>query len=167
MPAHNDSDFLMNLHTLLTPEHSYTGVNADNKAAVLQYIAARAASTVPDADEQAICAALEARERLGSTGVGEGVAIPHCRLNQCNQPVGLLLKLDQAVEFDSIDGHPVDLIFALLTPSEDADGHLAILSQLAALFNNADFRQALRQAEDAQALYQHAVDFQSAEQTVS
>ena len=97
------------------------------------------------------------RERLGSTGIGEGIAIPHCRLPACDKAFGVLLRLEQAIDYDAIDRQPVDLVFALLVPEEATDEHLQVLSMLARNFSEAEFRQALRNAPDSKQLYQRAL----------
>ena len=95
--------------------------------------------------------ALMEREKLGSTGIGEGVAIPHCRLN-CAGIMAALLCLDQPVDYDAPDGKPVDLIFVLVVPNEENDAHLQLLSLVAAVFAHAANRARLRQARSSGAL---------------
>ena len=103
--------------------------------------------------KDAIYENLIARERLGSTGFGNGIAIPHCRLEDCHQAIGALLQLDGKIDFDALDGQPVDLIFVLLVPQEATEQHLQILKMLAGKLDNAELRDALRAAPDADALY--------------
>jgi nitrogen PTS system EIIA component len=88
------------------------------------------------------------RERLGSTGLAGGVALPHARIPGATASRGAFIRLAEAVEFDSLDGQPVDLVFALLVPEEATEEHLQLLAQLARLFNEADLRQQLRETED-------------------
>lgn len=146
----------MRVQDLLSPERTFTLQQANDKADLLQHLAGLAAVPGCNLNAEDVFNALMARERLGSTGIGEGVAIPHCRLSCCDAPQGILLKLAEPVEFDSLDGRPVDIVFALLTPAADADIHLKVLSHLAALFNQPDYRDALRSAANAAALYQQA-----------
>jgi len=96
------------------------------------------------------------RERLGSTGLGEGIAIPHCRLKHCPQAIGVLFSLSEQIDYDSIDKKPVDLVFALLVPEEATDEHLQILSRLAGNFSQPEYRERLRQAQSGTELYQQA-----------
>lgn len=103
---------------------------------------------------------LLSRERLGSTGIGHGIAIPHGRMEQSEQAIGAFVRLSQAVDFDAIDGQPVDLLFALIVPAESTQEHLQILSLLASMFNDAAFRDKLRQAKDNQALYNLLTEWQ-------
>ena len=83
---------------------------------------------------------LISRERLGSTGVGYGVAIPHGRINNCNQITGAFIQLSQGVDFDAMDNQPVDMLFALIVPEESTDEHLQGLALLASMFNDGNFR---------------------------
>jgi PTS system nitrogen regulatory IIA component len=148
----------MRIKELLTPERTSVDLEGGSKKRLLDQVARLAGQTTPELGEQAIFDALIARERLGSTGIGEGVAIPHCRLASCEQPMGLLLRLQEAIEFDAADGQAVDLVFVLLVPEEDPEKHLKTLSHLAALFNEPDFRAQLRKAGTAQELYRNAVE---------
>ena len=95
-----------------------------------------------------------AREKLGSTGFGNGIAIPHCRLIGCTSPISAVIHLASAVDFDAIDGEPVDLLFVLLVPEEATDEHLELLRQIASIFEQDDVRERLRNAPDSTALYQ-------------
>ncbi len=92
------------------------------------------------------------RERLGSTGLAGGVALPHARMPDITQTRGAFLRLASPVDFDSFDGHPVDLVFALLVPEEATEAHLQLLAELARTFNDPTLRAQLRRADSAQAL---------------
>ena len=94
------------------------------------------------------------RERLGSTGLGHGVALPHGRFNQSQQAIGAFVKLKKGVDFDAIDRQPVDLIFGLLVPDHYTDEHLKILAYLAEMFSDRSFCQQLREAGSDRALFQ-------------
>jgi PTS system nitrogen regulatory IIA component len=96
---------------------------------------------------------LFARERLGSTGLGQGVAIPHGRIKGLKEPIGAFLRLKTAVAFDAPDGRPVGLIFVLLVPEQANEQHLEILSELAQMFSDKDLRGNLGTATDPAALY--------------
>ncbi|MBS1144703.1 MAG: ptsN [Proteobacteria bacterium] len=95
---------------------------------------------------------LFAREKLGSTGLGQGVAIPHGRIKGLKQAVGAFLRLATPVPFDSPDGRPVDLLFVLLVPEQATEQHLQILSELAQKFSDRTFREQLHAAADAAAI---------------
>jgi PTS system nitrogen regulatory IIA component len=148
----------MRINELLTPERTRVDLEGGSKKRLLDEVARLAEESTPGLGEQEIFDALIARERLGSTGIGEGVAIPHCRLASCQRPVGLLLRLAEPVDFDAADGQAVDIVFVLMVPEEDPEKHLKTLSHLAALFNEPSFRAELRKAEDARQLYRNAVE---------
>jgi nitrogen PTS system EIIA component len=103
---------------------------------------------------------LFARERLGSTGLGQGVAIPHGRIKGLKEAQGALLRLAQPVPFDAPDGHPVTLAFVLLVPEKATEKHLQILSELAQMFSDRPLREAMAQAADAAALHRIITEWQ-------
>lgn len=142
----------MQIDHILTPERTFAGVQGGSKKRVLELIGKLVAQHT-NLDPGAIYENLIARERLGSTGFGNGIAIPHCRLEDCHQAIGALLQLDGKIDFDALDGQPVDLIFVLLVPQEATEQHLQILKMLAGKLDNAELRDALRAAPDADALY--------------
>jgi PTS system nitrogen regulatory IIA component len=112
----------------------------------------RAAAAVSDAfelDGEAVYKALLGREKLGSTAMGEGIAIPHCRIPECADSAGCLITLPQGIEFNAPDGQLVDLVFVLLVPIEANEQHLGILAELAKAFSSADLRSAMRSAPSA------------------
>lgn len=148
----------MRINELLTPERTFVDVEGGSKKRLLDHVAELTAETTPELEGQEIFDALIARERLGSTGIGEGVAIPHCRLPSCRQATGLLLRLAEPIEFDAADGQPVDIVFVLLVPEDNPEKHLKTLSHLAALFNEPRFRDELRKPGDARQLYRNAVE---------
>ena len=148
----------MRVRELLAPERTRYNLEGVSKKRLFDQVAQLAADSRPELNEQEVFDALVARERLGSTGIGEGIAIPHCRLPSCTRPVGLLIRLEEAIEFDSVDARPVDLVFVLLVPESNPDQHLKTLSHLAALFNEAEYREALRTSGSAETLYESAVD---------
>ena len=112
------------------------------------------AGAVPDYTEAEIFDSLVTRERLGSTGLGNGVALPHARLRSLKQPIAALVTLRQGVDFDAIDRQPVDLLYALLVPEDSTDEHLKILAQLAGLFSNPDLCSKLRSCDDSNQCFQ-------------
>ena len=112
--------------------------------------------------ERAVFDSLVGRERLGSTGLGHGVAIPHGRSPKVGTAVGSFLRLSEPVDFGAPDGEPVDLVFALVVPEHFSSQHLMLLSQLAEMFGDADFRASLRSARDAAALHALLADWQAA-----
>jgi len=103
---------------------------------------------------------LFARERLGSTGLGQGVAIPHGRIKSLKEAVGALLRVAQPVPFDAPDGNAVSLVFVLLVPEKATEKHLQILSELAQMFSDKALREAMLRAADAAALHQLVTTWQ-------
>ncbi len=103
---------------------------------------------------------LFARERLGSTGLGQGVAIPHGRIKGLKDPVGALVRLKTPVAFDAPDGKPVTLVFVLLVPEQATEQHLQILSELAQMFSDRALREQLASASDPGALHQTILAWQ-------
>lgn len=136
---------------LLPAERVRTGLVVDDKAGLLDMLAellAEADDTAPTHE------ALAARERLGSTGLGHGVAIPHGRSNTIAQARAAFVRLERAIDFGADDGVPVDLVAALIVPAHFTDQHLKLLAELAELFSNAVITKALREAPDSQALHE-------------
>ncbi|MCB1802760.1 MAG: PTS IIA-like nitrogen regulatory protein PtsN [Gammaproteobacteria bacterium] len=125
---------------------------ASSKKRVLEQAARLLAGTGADQDAEAIFERLLERERLGSTGLAGGVALPHARMPGIKESHGAFLRLAEPVDFDALDGQPVDLVFALLVPEEATEEHLQLLSALARMFNEAELREQLREAEPEQAL---------------
>ena len=125
-------------------------VQAVDRDAVLQAAAQRLSCQQAGAEE--LSDSLQARERLGSTGIGHGIAIPHGRCPSLEQPRGVLLRLEPAIEFGAADGQAVDLVFAMAVPDHYTHQHLMLLSELAERFSDGNFRAALRNAPDAQAM---------------
>lgn len=113
-------------------------------------------------DSEELFEHLTARERLGSTGIGEGIAIPHCRCNKVNETTGCLIKLKEPLDFDAADGQPVDILFVLIVPEDATDEHLETLAQLAQLLNQPEFRNRLRQSQTSDELFQAATEFEQA-----
>lgn len=148
------TDTSISIQSILSPELALCGLPGSSKKKVLEEIAQRIAQQYPDMNENTIFNSLIGRERLGSTGIGQGIAIPHCRLESCHKVIGALLTLDQKVPFDAIDNEPVDLLFVLIVPQEATSEHLELLSQLAEKFNNADLCQRLRSCQSNEALYE-------------
>ena len=116
--------------------------------------AAEAMGGALNLSSETIYRALLAREQLGSTAIGEGIAIPHCRINECAVAAGCLVTLQKPIDFGSADGQDVDIIFVLLVPEEATEAHLKLLAALARSFSNAEVRDRVRQTQDPEALKQ-------------
>lgn len=152
---------MIRIENILTPGRSRTNVPGGSKKRVLEYIANLIGQQVPDLDSQTVFENLVAREKLGSTGFGNGIAIPHCRLKGCAMPISALLHLDAPVDFDAIDGAPVDLLFVLLVPEAATDAHLELLRQIASMLDRKEVRERLRSASSDDDLYQVVLDEQN------
>lgn len=143
----------MQIESLLTPHRTRCGLEGGSKKRALELLASTVAQDIPTIDADDLFRRLVNRERLGSTGLGKGIAIPHCRIDNCTGPIGAMITLNSAVDFDAIDGEPVDVLFALLVPEDAHDDHLKALATLAGAFNDGDFRQRLRAAGSDEALF--------------
>ena len=152
----------MNISELVTPERVVCSDEISSKKRALELLGELIAQAQPDIDTDAVFDTLLSRERLGSTGLGNGVALPHGRLAQSDHAIGAFIKLEQGIDFDAIDQQPVSLVFALLVPEHFTDEHLKILAYLADMFSNSDFCTRLRNADSDQSLYQHLISWQSA-----
>ena len=152
---------MIRLETILTPGRSLVNVPGGSKKRVIEQIANLIGREVPDLDTQTVYEALLAREKLGSTGFGNGIAIPHCRLKGCTQPVSALIHLQAPIDYDAIDGAPVDLLFVLLVPEAATDAHLELLRQIASMLDRKEVREKLRAASSNEALYQVVLDEQN------
>lgn len=138
---------------LLSPDRTRARVSVTSRKRALEH-ACEILAGCNDLNARSVLDALLARERLGSTALGEGVAIPHCRLHDCQAPVGVLLTLESPIDYDAPDDTHVDLLFALVVPESANDAHLQILSQLAGILVEKDNRDALRRARDHLTLFE-------------
>ena len=142
----------MEIEDLITPARVMPRLKATSKKHVLQELAKRAAD-LTGLHERAIFDVLLERERLGTTGVGNGIAIPHGKLPEIKELFGLFARLDEPVDFDAIDEQPVDLVFLLLAPEGAGADHLKALARIARLLRDQDVAKKLRASRDAQAIY--------------
>jgi len=142
----------MPLTDILTPQSVLASVKAVSKKQLLQELSAFAAvhSGLAESD---VYEALLQRERLGSTGIGHGVAIPHGKLPKLNRLIGIFARLEKPVDFDALDGQPVDLVFLLLAPEGAGADHLKALSRVARALRDPAIAQKLRKSHDASALF--------------
>ena len=111
-------------------------------------------------DATTVANSLAAREKLGSTGLGQGIAIPHGRIKGLKEAVGAMIRMQEPIPFDAPDGQPVNLIFVLLVPERATDLHLQILSELAQMFSDRAFREQLLAAQSADAMYHLIAEWQ-------
>jgi len=137
----------MLLADLLTPERVVLDLSLSSEKAVLERAAELLALNDGAASSREIFDGLCQRERLGSTGLGHGVAIPHCRIEQTGA-TGSLIRLKRPIDFDGPDAEDVDLFFALAVPAQCSEAHLRLLASIAELFGDPERRERLRQVSD-------------------
>ena len=142
----------MEIADLLIPRGVIAHLRVSNKKQALQEIARRAA-TLTGVAERRIYDVLAERERLGSTGIGRGIAIPHGKLAELARLYGLFARLERPIPFEAIDDRPVDLVFVLLAPAEAGAEHLRALALVSRLLRDTAICQKLRGTDKADALY--------------
>lgn len=143
----------MQILDLLTPARVVAAAHITSKKRLLEHLAKLLDESGTTDTERAIYECLCRREKLGSTGLGHGVAIPHGRSAAISRAVGAFLQLGEPIEFNAIDGKPVDLVFALVVPEHFTDQHLMFLAELAELFSNPALTARLRGAATSAQLY--------------
>jgi nitrogen PTS system EIIA component len=141
----------MTMNFILRPE-AIGIVRASSKATILGELADRFAS-VYGLDRDMVCDRLQEREALGSTGFGRGVAIPHARVAGLKRPVAAFLRIGGPVDFDAADGHPVDIVFGLLSPESAGVAHLHALAAISRMMRDEGVHEALSAAGDPEALF--------------
>lgn len=143
----------MKFSELLEPGRVLCGADARSKKRAIEVLSDALASGADELSHSAVFASLIGRERLGSTAVGHGVALPHGRFEGLTTSRGAFVRLAQPVDFEADDGEPVDLLFGLLVPSDCSDEHLAALAAVAARFDQSELRRALRGTQDPARAY--------------
>ncbi len=147
---------MMGLNDLLSPQGVIYKLKAGCKREALQAMA-ETASRLVDKPAGEIKAALLEREQLGSTGIGDGVAIPHAKIEGLGAITGVFALIDKPVDFDALDDQPVDLIFMLLAPANADAAHLKALATVSRMLRDHDVRASLRGADSAESLFAIAV----------
>jgi PTS system nitrogen regulatory IIA component len=150
----------MNLQELVKPASIVCNADVSSKKRALELLAELLSSCSGDSDALDIFQHLTEREKLGSTGLGHGVALPHARTSNCSKAVGAFIKLEQGIDFDSPDNVATDLLFALMVPEHYTDEHLKILAGLAGLFSDEKFCNILRDCTDSLELYRRLTGLQ-------
>lgn len=140
------------LGDLLVPDAVLANVAAGNKRALFTALGS-AAADVWSLDETVVATALAAREKLGTTGFGGGMAVPHARIDGLESVRGLFIRLTRPIDFDSVDSIPVDLVFALLSPPEAGADHLKALARVSRRLRDRSFAEKLRGAGSTDAIY--------------
>jgi PTS system nitrogen regulatory IIA component len=143
---------MMDIGELLAPQSVLPTLKVAGKKQLLQEMSKRAAQ-LTGLDEKTIFDTLMERERLGSTGIGAGTAVPHGRLTGLQRIVGMFARLEKSIPFDSVDDQPVDLVFLLLTPASAGAEHLTALARVSRIFRDRAMCQKLRGTAAADALY--------------
>jgi PTS system nitrogen regulatory IIA component len=142
----------MPITDLVAQQAVIAALKVNTKKQALQELAARAAE-LTGLTEREVFDVLMQRERLGSTGIGSGIAIPHGKLAKLERLFGLFARLDRPIDFEALDGQPVDLIFLLLAPETAGADHLKALARIARLLRNPEVADRLRQSHDKEAIY--------------
>ena len=137
----------MLISDLLSPERIRCDVHSSSKKRLLEIISRELARNSDDLNQREVFESLCARERLGSTGLGKGVAIPHGRVKGSQDVQASFIRLKKPLPFDAIDGEPVDLLFAIAVPENCNEDHLKLLAQVAELFSDPDLLMELRAVE--------------------
>ena len=143
---------MIEMHEMLSRERVVCGLKTKSKRQTLQELAQLAAADA-GLDATRLFDALMERERLGTTGVGSGIAIPHAKLGELDRVVGVFARLDRPVDFDSLDDEPVDLVFLLLAPDGSGADHLKALARVARMLRDPGLCDRLRGLKDSDAIF--------------
>jgi len=142
----------MEIASLLSPALTLCRYESSSKKRIIEDIAKHIGKQFPNLDTNLIFSSLIAREKLGSTGIGGGIAIPHCRIPESKSTIGMLISLEKSIDFNAIDNQEVDIIFVLLVPEDADDNHLKTLANIAEIFSKKDVLQNIRDAQSTEAL---------------
>lgn len=153
----------MQLADIISPERVVSNVQAKSKKRAFETISGVIASNADiSMGVNDIFDSLIARERLGTTAIGHGIAIPHGRVKESNETIGAFMQLSEGIDCDALDNQAVKLIFAVLVPEKTNEEHLQLLARLAQMFKNSDLREKLMAAPDNQTLYDLLVQWDQA-----
>jgi nitrogen PTS system EIIA component len=144
----------MQIASLLSPSTVLCKQESTSKKRILEDISEHLNNTFPYLSDSTIFTALVSREKLGSTGIGNGIAIPHCRIADCKEITAMLITLANGIDFDAIDNEKVDVIFVLIVPEDANENHLKTLATIAETFSDETILNNVREAQSAQALLQ-------------
>lgn len=146
----------MLIQSILAKDCTKARMTAGSKKKVLENLAQLFSEHIDTIDADQLFSSLINRERLGSTGIGNGIAIPHCRFETGENTYCACITLDVPVDFDSVDGQPVDIIFAMVVPQDAETGHLEALAELAEMMQHPEFVARLRRAKTDEQLFEYA-----------
>ena len=149
----------MHLEDILSVERCRCRIQGVSKKRILNTISELISENIDSLEAADVFDALMAREQLGTTGLGNGIAIPHCRLAPCEKIIGALITLDKPIDFDSLDNKPVDILFVMLVTHEESDEHVKTLAEIARLFIDEDFCYTLRHTVDNEDLYNIVITY--------
>lgn len=137
----------MNIQALVSLDRTECAVQCNSKKRILEIISDIAAQTNPEVEKETVLNALLSREKVGSTGIGNGIALPHGRLPELTKVTAVVVTTTPAINFDAIDDKPVDIFFAILVPENQTEGHLQTLATIAGKLSQKDIIKAIRGAE--------------------
>jgi PTS system nitrogen regulatory IIA component len=143
----------MEIKDILSPDCTSCAVQGTSKKRILEIISQVAAERIAGVDQTAILTSLLAREKMGSTGIGNGIALPHGRLQGLEKVISILITCKPSIAFDAIDNNPVDIFFAILVPEDQAQGHLQTLATIATKLSDKEVVKIMRKAESDEQLY--------------
>lgn len=149
----------MKLSELLDEENIITDLSAREKKGVLEELVAAIISAEPSIKKSTLVKVLLERERLGSTGIGDGVAIPHGKYHGLSRPIISFGRSREGLDFDSMDGQPAHLFFLLVAPEDSANVHLKVLATIARILKNSSFRKTLMEAPSREEIYRKIVQY--------
>ena len=144
----------MEIKDILHPDCTLCAVQGTSKKRVLELISQIANQHLIDIDQATILSSLTCREKMGSTGIGNGIALPHGRLQELENVMAIVVTSEKPIDYDAIDNAPVDIFFAILVPEDKASEHLGTLSAIATQLNNKDTLSLMRQAKTDQELFE-------------
>ena len=147
----------MKLPQIIDENNIIPELKAKDKKGVLEELAEVISKHEPSIDKRTLVKVLVERERLGSTGIGDGVAIPHGKMNGVSRPIISFGRSKQGLDFDSMDGQPAHLFFLLIAPEDSSSVHLQVLAKIAKILKNRDFRKKLMEPGTKKELYQRIV----------
>ncbi|WP_299080115.1 PTS IIA-like nitrogen regulatory protein PtsN [uncultured Paraglaciecola sp.] len=144
----------MEIKDILHPDCTLCAVQGNSKKRVLELISQIANQHLLDIDQATILSSLICREKMGSTGIGNGIALPHGRLQDLDKVMAIVVTCEKPIDYDAIDNTPVDIFFAILVPEDKASEHLGTLSAIASTLNNKDTLNRMRHAKTDRELFE-------------
>ncbi|MBQ76639.1 MAG: PTS fructose transporter subunit IIA [Gammaproteobacteria bacterium] len=146
----------MNINSILSPDCTFCGIETRSKKTAIEKASILIAENLPLLSAGDIYGKLIAREKLGPTALGNGIALPHCRIAGCENIVGALFTITTPIDFGALDDQLVDIMFVLLVPEKGVDEHLKTMAMLAEKFDSEEYRANLKSAPNSQELFDRA-----------